>query len=292
VLFLFSKHRFEGMMKLVCLSEVTNFFSLEYIVIIVVAIICVMLLFSRVIEPGYVTIFNKPLYIHFYLFPKKLTPSQKHILKNEFVFYKRLSRQRKRYFEHRVATFIAEYEFVPKENLVITDQMKVLIGATSTMLTFGMKDYLYDVFNTIIIYPESYYSTVNDTYHKGEFNPRMRVLVFSWKDFLEGYSIDNDNVNLGLHEFAHALNFQELKSNTTTSAIFTDMFREILEAVNHPANTKRLVDSEYFRIYAYTNKFEFLAVILEHFFETPQIFKKEFPELFEKVRTMINYTDK
>ena len=35
-----------------------------------------------------------------------------------------------------------------------------------------------------------------------------------------------------------------------------------------------------------------MAVVLEHFFETPHIFNKEFPELFEKVRTMINYNDK
>jgi Mlc titration factor MtfA (ptsG expression regulator) len=35
----------------------------------------------------------------------------------------------------------------------------------------------------------------------------------------------------------------------------------------------------------------FLAVILEHFFETPQVFKKEFPELYSNVRDMINFKD-
>ncbi|WP_410603855.1 zinc-dependent peptidase, partial [Bacillus sp. SIMBA_008] len=48
---------------------------------------------------------------------------------------------------------------------------------------------------------------------------------------------------------------------------------------------------EYFREYAYTNKFEFLAVILEHFFETPEIFKREFPELYLNVKTMINFKE-
>jgi Mlc titration factor MtfA (ptsG expression regulator) len=291
VLFLFPKQSIMGKNSIIP-QKALIFFSLEYIILAVIVIACVVLLLLRVIELGYIAIFNKPLYIHFYPFLKKLSPSQKSILKNEFLFYKKLSRRRKRYFEHRLATFISEYEFIPKEGLAITDQMKVLIGATSTMLTFGMKDYLYDVFDKIIVFPESYYSTVNETYHQGEFNPRMKALVFSWKDFLKGYSIDNDNVNLGLHEFAHALNFQELRSNNTTSSIFTDMFREILEDVHHPPNTKRLIESDYFRIYAYTNQFEFLAVILEHFFETPQIFKKEFPELYEKVRKMINYTDK
>nr|WP_300570013.1 zinc-dependent peptidase [Flavobacterium sp.] len=243
------------------------------------------------IEPGYIAIYNKPLYIHFYLFPKKLSESQINILQSEFMFYKKLSQREKKYFEYRVAEFISEYEFIGKEGVVVTDQMKVLIAATSTMLTFGMKNYLYEIFQRIIIYPEEYYSTVDEVYHKGEFNPRMRTLVFSWKHFLEGYSIDNDNYNLGLHEFAHALNFQALKSNDTSMIIFKDMYKEILEYIHHPENAKRFFESDYFRIYAYTNKFEFFAVILEHFFETPQQFKLKFPELFHKVELMINYKE-
>ncbi|MNE98397.1 Protein MtfA [compost metagenome] len=51
-----------------------------------------------------------------------------------------------------------------------------------------------------------------------------------------------------------------------------------------------LISKEYFRAYAYENQFEFLAVVLEHFFESPEIFQKEFPELYERVRRMINFT--
>jgi Mlc titration factor MtfA (ptsG expression regulator) len=58
-----------------------------------------------------------------------------------------------------------------------------------------------------------------------------------------------------------------------------------------PAQHIELVASNYFRFYAYTNQVEFLAVILEHFFETPQVFKKEFPELYSNVRDMINFKD-
>lgn len=250
-----------------------------------------MLLFFRVIEPGYIAIYNKPLYIHFYPFPKKLSQSQINILQNEFVFYKKLPQREKKYFEYRVANFISEYDFIAKEELVLTDQMKVLIAATSTMLTFGMKNYLFNVFQRVVIYPEEYYSTIEEVYHKGEFNPRMRTLVFSWKHFLEGFSIDNDNHNLGLHEFAHVLNFQALKSNDTSMVIFKDMYKEILEYIHNAENAKRFLESDYFRIYAYTNKFEFFAVILEHFFETPQQFKQEFPELYHKVELMINYKE-
>jgi MtfA peptidase len=263
----------------------------EDFLVVLVVLTCVVLLVFRVVERGYITFFNKPLYVHFYIFPKRLKRSQRAILKNEFVFYQKLPAKEKRYFEYRVADFISEYEFIGNEGLVVTDQMRVLIAATSTMLTFGLKNYLYDVFERIIIYPDEYYSRMSDEYHKGEFNPLVGVIAFSWKDFQKGYSINSDNHNLGLHEFAHALNFQAMRSNNTSMTIFSDMFSEIMQDIHHPPNAKRLVESEYFRIYAYTNKFEFLAVVLEHFFETPEQFKKEFPELYHKVELMINFTE-
>ncbi|UOK42710.1 MULTISPECIES: zinc-dependent peptidase [Flavobacterium] len=254
-----------------------------------VALFFVGMFLFKAFEKVYVALYKKPLYIHFYPFLKRLKRSQRAILKSEFVFYNKLTRKEKKYFEHRVVNFIAEYEFVGKSGLVVNDQMKVHIAATSTMLTFGMKNYLYDVFEHILIYPDEYYSITTEQYHKGEFNPSVKVIAFSWKDFQRGFSIQNDNHNLGLHEFAHALNFQAMKSYNTSMNLFSDMFDEIMQYIHHLPNAKRLIESNYFRIYAYTNKYEFLAVILEHFFESPDQFKREFPELYHKVELMINF---
>lgn len=211
------------------------------------------------------------------------------ILHNDFVFYQKLSFKHKKFFEHRVAKFINTYDFHGKEGLVVTDQMRVLIAATAVMLTFGMRKYLFTVINKIIIYPDVYFSTLNKVYHKGEFNPRMEAVVFSWNDFLKGYEINNDNLNLGLHEFSHVMHFQGLKNRDISATIFSTAFLEIKKQIKNPINYKRLLDSNYFRIYAYTNEFEFIAVILEHFFETPDQFKNEFPELYDKVKEMINF---
>lgn len=126
--------------------------------------------------------------------------------------------------------------------------------------------------------------------HNGEFNPKYKAIVFSWQHFKEGIDADNDNLNLGIHEFAHALHLYGTKKQNNSAAIFASMYEQIRREVRRPANAKRLTESNYFRIYAFTNEFEFLAVILEHFFETPQTFQREFPELFLKVKRMINYT--
>lgn len=264
---------------------------MTYFIVFIAILFVAAILYNSVIEPAYAFFLRKPIFVHFYFNPKKLTNAQLRILEREFQFYQKLSPKLKRYFEHRVATFIEVFPFYGKEGLQVTDQMKVLIASTAIMLTFGMRNYLFTIIDKIVVYPDIYYSKVNDNYHKGEFNPRMKAIVFSWKHFLEGYAISNDNLNLGLHEFSHVLHFQGQINSDTSATIFTATYEEIMEQVRRPNNYKRLIESDYFRIYAFTNQFEFIAVILEHFFETPTQFQREFPELFEKVRVMINFSE-
>lgn len=261
----------------------------SYILLIIGIFYALYFVYNVVIEPIYAFFFRKPIFVHFYLFPKKLSYSEKQILNNQFDFYKKLSEKNKVYFEHRVATFIKNYPFYGKNELKVSEEMKVLIAATAVMLTFGMRKYLFTVIDKIIIYPDVYYSMISREYHKGEFNPGMKAIVFSWNDFVEGFRDESDNLNLGLHEFGHVLHYQGLRSSDTSATIFAVTYEEIMEQVKYPPNRMRLEKSDYFRIYAYTNEFEFIAVILEHFFETPDRFKMEFPQLFDKVKVMINF---
>lgn len=242
-------------------------------------------------EPIYVLIFNKPLCIHWSPFKRKISISQRDVLSNEFTFYQKLSLKQQQIFEHRLACFLRKYQFIGKGGFVVTDQSRVLISATFVMLTFGMRHYLIKVFDKIIIYPQSYFSTINQQYHKGEFNPKLKILVFSWKDFEAGFRNGNDNLNLGLHEFSHALYFHSLKGRDQSSAVFRDTYVKVQKYLTEPGVLNGIVNSDYFRIYAYTNQLEFLAVIFEHFFETPTVFKSQFPELYNYVKEMINFDE-
>jgi len=166
---------------------------------------------------------------------------------------------------------------------LITDEVKVLIASTAVMLTFGMRHYLFDVIERIIVYPNEYFSTTTEEYFKGEFNPRMKTVVFSWKDFKNGYELTSDNLNLGIHEFTHVLNFHGLRSEDASAVIFARMFKQINEEVNEPNNRQKLIESNYFRVYAYTNSFEFLAVVIEHFLNLPICLNKSFRSFLIKL---------
>ncbi len=245
---------------------------------------------SAVVEPVYMAVFKKPVYVYFYPVLKTLPDEQRHFLENNFTFYRKLSEKKKRYFEHRMFHFLERYRFFGKNGLVVTDEMRVMIAATYIMLTFGFRVYLFDVFDKIVIYPDSYHSTIKDEDHNGEFNPQVRAIVFSWKHFAEGYALDSDNLNLGIHEFTHAIHYYGLQKKDNAAALFAKIYEQILVEINYPANKRKLIESNYFRIYAYTNSFEFIAVLLEHFFETPEQFRREFPVLYDHVRVMINYS--
>ena len=242
----------------------------------------------RIIEPAYVLMFNKPLYLYFYPIPKKLDSKQKEILNKEFPFYRELSAKRKVYFEHRIKAFLENYKFIGND-IEITQEIQIMISGTYVMLTFGMRRFLVERFNKIVVYRTQYFSKVNQEFHKGEYNPMMKAVVFSWEDFILGHQNSNDNVNLGLHEFSHVLHFHAMKSNDPSASIFFDEFNAIAKYYSDDELFLELVAKGYFREYAYENQFEFLAVVLEHFFESPEIFKNEFPELYGRVVKMINF---
>lgn len=249
-------------------------------------------IFELVIEPTYILLFNRPLYIHLYPFPKKLSLDETTVLEKHFSFYRNLSTARQKYFRHRVGTFIGNYRFVGRGGLEVTEAMKVKIAATSVILTFGMRKYLSDLFEVIIVYPDIFES-LNGDYHKGEFNPAARAIVFSWKDFQQGIDFDNDNINLGLHEFAHALHLCAItrRRGGASLTIYKDMFEEIRSYSANEYNRNKIMNSGYLREYAFTNQHEFMAVVFESFFESPQEFRQNLPELYEMVKKMINYRE-
>ncbi len=260
--------------------------------ILITPLLSLFLFFSfYVIEIIYLRNYKKPLVVFANVNFYQLQESQKQILSQNFQFYKQLKPKYKRYFEHRIANFINTYEFVGRD-ISVTEEMKVTIAGTAIMLTFGMRDYLNPLFKRIIIFPDIYYSDQTENYHKGEFNPRLESIVFSWKHFKEGIEITNDNLNLGLHEFTHAFHIHSLKSDKATAVLFNESLQNLFKVVSNPQLKQQLITSGFLRDYAYENQFEFVAVLLEYFFESPQEFKSKFPSIFLKVKHMINYNEK
>lgn len=271
--------------------EINPTFRLVMLIIFFVGLAVVLLFkFYAFFESIYASKYKKPFFLNAILFKKELTNRQLSILNNEFDFYKRLDKSEKIIFRHRLATFINSKEFIGREGLMVDDEMRTLISATAVMLTFGFRDYCIELLDKVIIYPKAYYSNLNEIYHKGETNPQLKAIVFSWEDFKKGYNIGDDNLNLGIHEFGHAIHLNAFGKSDVSSEIFRDGFNKLTTYLQeHKMVRDNLTTSKYFRAYAYTNQFEFFAVLLENFIETPDEFKNKFPELYGYMKQMLNF---
>lgn len=242
----------------------------------------------RYLESVYVKYKKKPYFVHFYPKVKKLPSHLKSFIK-ENDFYQKLDKRRKRFFAHRTAVFLEETNFVGRDGLVVDDFMRMQVTMMVIQLTFGMRHYLLEYLNTIILYPGSFYSILNQTENIGEFNPRSKALVLSWKDFQKGnLHIDNGR-NLGVHEITHAIHYNSIKMNNISSEIFYDTFLQLEEYLGSAKLRQEIVDTKILREYAFTNKFEFIAVLIEVFMESPDTLKQKFPQIYSYVVQMLNF---
>ena len=200
-------------------------------------------------------------------------------------YYINLSENGKKKFENRLIEFIEQKTFVGHQNLVITDEMRILIGATAIQLTFGMDNYLLPNLRTINFFPDIFHSPLFNASFKG-LTSRNGVLSLSWKHFKNGYLNQTDKINLGLHEMAHVLNIY-LENNSSDKQFSNQLLVWKKIAVTEFYKLKNN-NSPFLRSYGSTNLFEFFAICVEHFFEMPEEFKRQLPRLYRSTATLLN----
>lgn len=220
--------------------------------------------------------------------PVPIHPSIKKLLQAYSTYYQRLPAHKQIEFARRVQQFVLMKRFVPRNMERVTTEMKVLIAASAVQLTFGLSRVFLKHFKTILVYPDSYYSTINKMYHKGEVNPKFGMIVLSWSDFVAGIADEADSLNLGLHEMAHALRLENVINNGEHNFLNED----ILERWEAESKIERLKmqegNSHLFRPYAQVDREEFFAIAVENFFEQPQKFWEELPHLYQTLSLLLN----
>src|SRR5690606_39253238 len=93
----------------------------------------------------------------------KLTIQQKAVL-TDFDFYKTLTLNERQEFERRVSYLTENKDFMGRQDLIVTDRMKVLIAATIAQIGFGFEFITFEDFDKIIIFPKTYYNKKTGRY--------------------------------------------------------------------------------------------------------------------------------
>ena len=196
-------------------------------------------------------------------------------------FYRKLDRVGRRKFIDRLHDFIEQMEFTGRDDQPINLKVCVLCAAPMIQISFGLTNYLFNNFHTIVVYPRQFYSDTQVAYVKGGVS-RGDAIFFSFEDLVKGFENPNDAINLGLHEMAHAIHIEYFDDEFERK--FPNWERVAIEEVAKIRHEKDPV----LRNYSGKNKHELFAVCVETFFEQPNELKKQSPALFESMCNLLN----
>ncbi|MBL7962727.1 MAG: zinc-dependent peptidase [Flavobacteriales bacterium] len=209
----------------------------------------------------------------------QLSAAQRVILSKYAIHYQRLPAAEQRRVEAVVSAFLHRKEWMGA-GMPVAEEMKVMIAACAAQLLFPFPDLELVHFQRIIVYPDTYRSPRSGRMHQGEVRPQAGVIVISWDDFVHGYAHSRDAHNVGLHEMAHALWFENLIRNDEHEFLEPRLLAQWKALATREVAKIKAREPHYFRDYAGTNQAEFFAVAVEYFFEQPRVFREALPEVY------------
>ena len=203
-----------------------------------------------------------------------------------FSYYATLDDVYKSLFTERCLQFISEKMITGAGGFEPDNRVKALIAASAVQLTLGMETWKLNYFEEIEIHPSDFDNADGRLKFSGETNLQGYIKL-SWKNFIRGYEISDDNLNLGLHEFSHALRFNSIRGHEQDYFMdhyFNKWMSCSLDAFNDIKNNRPTI----FRKYGGTNINEFLSVCIEHYFESPGEIKEKYPLLYLATGILLN----
>lgn len=209
-----------------------------------------------------------------------LLPHQAAVVRRYFPFHDTLTPAGRERFERVTGRFLNDKEWYAA-GIRLEEEMKVMISACAAQLLHGFDERItLTHFSRIVVHPDAYRAHRKDRMHLGEVNPRAGVIRLSWKHFLKGYAHPGDAHNVGLHEMAHALWFEDFIPNHEDGLLDPVLLDEWKILGDQEMAAIRAGKPSLLRNYAATNQEEFFAVAVEYFFEQARAFREQLPELY------------
>lgn len=201
---------------------------------------------------------------------------------HRFSYYHQLDTQNRKKFIARTLLILGEKKFIEEEHFRIDFEHRIVLAATLAQLTFGIDEshFMLPRFRYIHIFPKTFFSKILNHQVKGLTVGNGHIFL-SWEDFRSGYENGSDKVNLGLHEFAHAL---EMELKHAEDSDF-NMWQFHAQKVMVEFQQGRFGS---FRSYASTNIHELWATTVETFFEAPHHFKRDHAALYAATVRVLN----
>ncbi|HWY36991.1 MAG TPA: zinc-dependent peptidase [Bacteroidia bacterium] len=199
-------------------------------------------------------------------------------------YYKKLSFAGKEKFISRTERVLDRLQFSTAGNIGADAEKKVLIVASIVQITFGLDEFDIDTIEHVKIFENNIYDPKTKAQYKGLtfMNGNMYL---SWEHFLKGIAVEDDGINLGLHETAHGLLIL-LKNSAYRN--FDDVLKTWYEYAKNEISKSDENKTGFLRKYASASLEEFFSVCIENFFERPEEFRKRLPLIYSQLCAFLN----
>lgn len=207
------------------------------------------------------------------------------VIGSVFSYFNDLPQEYRRRFVRRVYEFrhSKRFHFIGLEN---NEDTAILVSASAIQVTFGLKNYMMAYFKDIYVLADAYHMDNEDELYIGHVAPDG--IYLSFKHFLFGYSNKQDNVNVAVHEMAHALLYNNFFAQYGIDAHFRLNYEKFSSSTGPILADVIANRRSYLRSYAFSNLHEFWAVSVEAFFENPKGLKLNMPELYDALSRVLN----
>jgi Mlc titration factor MtfA (ptsG expression regulator) len=229
------------------------------------------------------------------LLAAELSEHQRSIVDQQVPLTRKLPTELRRKLEGKINLFVDQIEFIGRNGLEVTEEMRLSIAAQACLLVVNT-DTWYEHLRTILIYPGAFKSkrsqrsgyvvTEREIVRTGESWARGPVIL-SWSHAREGAINDHDGHNVVFHEFAHQIddlsghtdgvpNLSRSQSFAAWAKAFDEAYERHLRRVK--GGHKTVVDA-----YGAEGPEEFFAVTVEAFFERPAALRHAEPAIYEQL---------
>ena len=201
-------------------------------------------------------------------------------------YYRNLNGAGKKRFLQRTVEFMRSKRFI-YHDLEPEEKIELLVSSAAIQITFGLDQYLMEYFRKIHILKNDYLYGLYNRPFMGHVN--SDGIFLSWNNFISGYENYSDANNVGLHEMAHALAYENfMTGDDNGEAAFQRRFAVFSKTARPIFNKMKEGETNFLDQYASTNYQEFWAVSIENFFEKPALFKSAMPKLYEELCYLLN----
>ncbi len=232
-----------------------------------------------------------PLFLYFtrkYRRRKKIlsqpfNPNYERLLNEKIQFYHTLDENQKKEFKQRVQIFLGETLITGIETNV-DDEIRILVACSAIIPVFSFKDWDYSELSEVLIYPSDFDESFDFNNKGGNILGMVGIggaMVLSKPSLKHGFKVNNDKLNVGIHEFIHKIDEKDGSIDGIPEKMADrktiNKWREIMEI-----EMKKMEDGDSeINPYGLTNTAEFFAVVSEYFFENPESLKRKHSELYE-----------